>query len=129
MLICHIKLFIFPYLDKISLAYLFIEPLPNGNILMLVWGSKTRAKALNAGIKPENVGRGPVMFDKIIEVEPVGRHGGNIVWEWNLWDHLIQDHDSNKQNYGVVAENPQLIDINSKGKKVMIEKNLFFIYI
>ena len=36
-----------------------------------------------------------------------------IVWEWHVWDHLIQDFDPSKANFGVVADNPQLIDINA----------------
>ena len=29
-----------------------------------------------------------------------------------MWDHLIQDLDPSKANYGVVAEHPELIDLN-----------------
>jgi hypothetical protein len=50
--------------------------------------------------------------DHIIEVEPTGSFGGNIVWEWRLWDHLVQDFDPGKDNYGTVAQHPELIDIN-----------------
>ena len=35
-----------------------------------------------------------------------------MVWEWRLWDHLVQDHDPSKDNYGVVSEHPELLDIN-----------------
>ena len=48
----------------------------------------------------------------LIEVANDGNGGGQIVWEWHIWDHLIQDTDPSKPNYGVVADNPQLIDIN-----------------
>jgi hypothetical protein len=37
---------------------------------------------------------------------------GNIVWEWKLWDHMVQDFDSTKSNYGSIATHPQLLDIN-----------------
>jgi len=47
--------------------------------------------------------------DKIVEINPVTN---NIVWEWNTWDHLIQNYDAGKSNYGVVADHPELIDIN-----------------
>ncbi len=35
-----------------------------------------------------------------------------IVWEWYAWDHLIQDYNASKENYGVVGDHPELIDIN-----------------
>ena len=32
-----------------------------------------------------------------------GKSGGEVVWEWHLWDHLIQDHDAARSNFGDVA--------------------------
>ena len=37
---------------------------------------------------------------------------GAIVWQWRAWDHLIQDYDPSKPDYGVVADHPEKIDIN-----------------
>ncbi|MGH7138802.1 MAG: aryl-sulfate sulfotransferase, partial [Pirellulales bacterium] len=34
------------------------------------------------------------------------------VWEWHLWDHLVQDFDKDKPNYGNVAEHPELVNLN-----------------
>ena len=34
------------------------------------------------------------------------------MWEWHVWDHLIQDHDPTRPNYGVVADHPEKIDVN-----------------
>src|SRR5207248_2769403 len=42
-------------------------------------------------------------------------HGGEIVWEWHAWDHLIQEFDPQKANYGVVADHPERVDINFAG--------------
>jgi len=32
--------------------------------------------------------------------------------EWHAWDHLIQDYDPARDNYGAVVDHPELIDIN-----------------
>jgi len=37
---------------------------------------------------------------------------GDIVWEWHLWDHLIQDISDEYPNFGVIAEYPELFNIN-----------------
>ena len=44
--------------------------------------------------------------------KPVGTNAGNIVWEWHVWDHLIQDFDLVQDNYDVVADHPELVDVN-----------------
>lgn len=89
-----------------------IEPLPNGNILMIAWEKKTRAETIAAGRDPRSVAYRGFLVDYIIEVEPIFPKGGNIVWEWHVWDHLIQDYDPTKDNYGAVADHPELIDLN-----------------
>ncbi len=83
--------------------------LPNGHVLLIAWERKTQAEAIAAG--RVNVSS-EIWPDALFEIEPVGATGGNVVWEWHLWDHLIQDVDPNKDNYGVVAEHPELLDIN-----------------
>ncbi len=88
-----------------------IEPLPNGNVLILAWEFRSDSAALAAGRDPNLLGTA-LWPEHIVEVEPADSVGGNIVWEWHLWDHLIQDYDSTKENYGVVAEHPELLDIN-----------------
>jgi hypothetical protein len=89
-----------------------IEPMPNGNVLLIAWERKTRAEAITAGRQGITGEMWPTL---IVEVEPDGYAGGNIVWEWHVWDHLIQDIDPSKDNYGVVIEHPELIDINKGG--------------
>ena len=101
-----------------------IQPLPNGNILVLAWERHPAVQGNGsayyggAGKGWEEMGRNAVdnnlnqmWSEAILEVEPVGSDS-NIVWEWHLWDHLIQDVDSSLSNYGVVADHPELQDIN-----------------
>ena len=91
-----------------------IEALPNGNVLMIAWEYKSAAEAITAGRNPALV-LDALWPDHIIEVQPTGASGGNIVWEWHVWDHLIQDYDPAKENYGVVEDHPELIDVNFGG--------------
>jgi len=89
-----------------------IEPLPNGNVLMIAWEYKTALEAIEAGRDPSTLLLNYLWPEHIIEVESTGSSGGNIVWEWHVWDHLIQDFDTTKENFGSVADHPELIDIN-----------------
>ncbi|MEM9821915.1 MAG: aryl-sulfate sulfotransferase [Bacteroidota bacterium] len=86
-----------------------IEPMPNGNILMIVWEAKTRDEAIQAGRDSTKLANDVLWPDYIIEVDP---STDEIVWEWHLWDHLIQDFDETKDNFGVVADHPEWVDIN-----------------
>ncbi len=89
-----------------------VEMLPNGNVLILAKELKTESEAIAAGRNPALLSDGELWPDFIVEVEPEGATGGNIVWQWHFWDHLIQDYDSSKNNYGVISEHPELLDIN-----------------
>lgn len=91
-----------------------VEYLPNGNILVVAWETKTTAEAIAAGRNPATLGSG-LWPDHIVELEPVGSNDANIVWEWHVWDHLVQDFDSTRNNWGVVADHPELVDINRGG--------------
>jgi len=88
-----------------------IEQLPNGNILILAWEYKSSEEAIVAGRLPKTI-EGALWPTQIIEVKPILPGGSETVWQWHLWDHLIQDADSTKANYGNVAEHPEKLDIN-----------------
>ncbi len=102
----------FRYYTNDYLSHHDFEILPNGNILMIAWEFKTREEAIDSGKDPNKLNGNTFMPDHVIEVEPTDPSSGNIVWEWHAWDHLIQDYDSHKKNYGVVEDHPELIDIN-----------------
>ncbi len=90
-----------------------IESLPNGNILLIAWEHKTDAEAIANGRNPILLGGSLQPFgfwpDHIIEVDP---DSNSVVWEWHVWDHIIQEDDSSKANYGVVSDHPELVNIN-----------------
>ncbi|MCA8943047.1 MAG: aryl-sulfate sulfotransferase [Planctomycetes bacterium] len=86
--------------------------MPNGNVLMIAWEARGRADAIGNGRDPAITPDLIFWPDHIIEVQQTGPTTGRIVWQWHVFDHLIQDFDPARANYGVVADNPQLIDIN-----------------
>ena len=87
-----------------------IEPLPNGNLLILSNERKSMQDAIDRGrINIE----GEIWPDMIVEVRPEGLYGGTVVWKWHFWDHLVQNIDSTKINYGNIQENYGKLDINT----------------
>ncbi len=105
----------FEYSDNRHCLNHGFEVLPNGNIIMIAWEIKTYAEAIAEGRNPFTIPAGVLWPGYIIEIEPKLPEGGNIVWEWHVWDHLIQDYDSTKNNYGNVRNHPEVIDINFVG--------------
>ncbi|MEX0275765.1 MAG: aryl-sulfate sulfotransferase, partial [Flavobacteriaceae bacterium] len=93
------------YSSENHIAHHDAEMLPNGNILFMTWERKSKEEANAIGYALDT----EIIYDALLEINPDTRE---IVWQWHMWDHLIQGHDDTKANYGVVSENPQLIDIN-----------------
>jgi len=106
----------FEYATEEYLTHHDIAVMPNGNILAIAWEAMTAEEVLKAGRKPEFTPKAGLWPDKIIEIKPMGKNGAEIVWEWHIWDHLIQDYDETKDNYGDVAAHPELLDINKDGE-------------
>jgi len=86
-----------------------IAPLPNGNVLMIAWALKDRAESIAAGRDTALLPQDEVWSEAVLEWDPVR---DSIVWEWHVWDHLIQDYDATKDNFGVVHDHPERININ-----------------
>ena len=106
----------FDYSDEDHCQHHDIEPMPNGNILVLAWERKNEDQVFDAGGDNESPGPDELWPDHIVEVRPEGARGGAIVWEWHVWDHLIQDVDEGANNYGRIEEHPELVDINFDGQ-------------
>jgi hypothetical protein len=97
--------------DALQCAHHDIHVMPNGHVLVIVWEKHSIAEATAAGRNPALIGAS-LWAEKIVELEPMGDHEANIVWEWHLWDHVVQNFDNTKPNYGVVADHPELLDLN-----------------
>ena len=102
-------LWAYEYSNDVHCQHHDVKQLPNGNFLMLAWELKTRDEAITAGRDSAKIWSNELWPEHIIEVNP---SNDSIVWEWHAWDHLVQDYDSTKANYGVVADHSELVDVN-----------------
>ncbi len=98
-----------------SLRLAKVHALQNGDDLAM---AVSAALSEGDGTLPD----GEIWPDAVFEIEPTGPTSGDIVWEWHAWDHLIQDYNQTKDNYGVLSEHPELIDINYGGSTDPIDR-------
>ena len=71
----------------------------------------THEQAIALGVDPARRDDYASRPDGVVEVDM----DGNVIWEWNITDHLIQDVDDTLPNFGVVAEHPGKMDPNFAG--------------
>ncbi len=95
----------FDYSSADYITHHDVELLPNGNLITLVWERRSIEQGEQAGSTLDI----PIFPEAVIEINPTT---DEIVWEWHAWDHLVQDLDDTKDNFGVIADNPGLIDLN-----------------
>ena len=82
--------------------------LPNKNYLCVARRAFTISQFMAEGYDPGFAL--PSQVDVVVELD---RTTGEIVWEWNIIDHVIQQRDPNMNNYGILSENPQLINTDA----------------
>lgn len=100
------------FADEFHHAHHDLEILPNGNILLIQWDKILADEVFAAGRDPLTFADDSLWPDRIIEIEVLANDDYEIVWEWRAWDHIVQDYDSSLDNYGVISEHPEKIDLN-----------------
>lgn len=94
-----------------------IEPMPNGNVMLLCYDVVDSLDALLNGRLPGLTPTNGVRLECLIEVTQVGINSGAIVWQWCFRDHLVQEFDSTRLNFGVVQNHPELLNFNYLGSQ------------
>lgn len=91
-----------------------VQPLPNGNVLMIAWERKYSSDWSDAGRTSVNNTLNQMWSTAVFEIEPNLEDGSaTIVWEWHLWDHLVQDRSPEySSTFGEIADHPELMNIN-----------------
>ncbi|NNL91658.1 MAG: T9SS type A sorting domain-containing protein [Saprospiraceae bacterium] len=82
--------------------------LPNGNYLCVARRIRSSFFFTTQGYNP-SLGR-PEYDDAIVEIVP---GTGEVVWEWTISDHIIQERNPSLANYGKIDENPQLLNLDA----------------
>jgi len=99
--------------DKFSIHH-DIALLPNGNILVMIWEKVSEQNAILAGRVSSTVSSQGIWAEVIHEIKPIGTDESEIVWQWRVMDHLVQDVSPGSNNFGVIKERPGKIDFNLK---------------
>ena len=89
-----------------------IHPMPNGNVLILAATKLSNTEAIELGRNPALLTETYLYSEQIIEVTPIGLNNATIVWEWNAKDHIVQDFNVTKDNFGDVSLSPEKLNIN-----------------
>jgi hypothetical protein len=97
----------FIYSSSTYVAHHDICLMPNGHVLLIAWELVGQAEVQSLGYEDN----GDKYSTHIIEVAQDGSDG-EIVWEWHIKDHFVQDVDAELSNYGVISEHPELLNIN-----------------
>jgi len=95
--------------DSIYRQHHEVTRLPDGNVLLVAWRKHNFTEIVNVGFDTINNNQEYIWTDSVFEIDPIT---DSIVWEWHAWDHLIQDFDETKLNYGDVKSEPGKLDIN-----------------
>lgn len=60
------------------------------------------------------IGNGfPRFMDMVVEIDP---NTEEIVWQWNIKDHMVQQRNSQSNNYGLIKDNPRKLDMDAISK-------------
>jgi hypothetical protein len=91
------------------------KKLKANTLLMVSSRAITHEQAIAAGCDPKLRQNYRSVPDGVVEMDMKG----NVVWEWNIFDHLIQDVDPTKENYvgkgKTIADYPGKMDANFGG--------------
>ncbi|MFY0674805.1 MAG: T9SS type A sorting domain-containing protein [Bacteroidia bacterium] len=80
------------------------------------WDKVSSTDAVENGRNPNAVGGNSqyLLLERLLEIKPIDTADYEIVWQWNMMDHLVQEDYPTKDNYiaNGVSSNPQLMNFN-----------------
>ncbi|MBK9284482.1 MAG: aryl-sulfate sulfotransferase [Sphingobacteriaceae bacterium] len=95
--------------------------LPNGNILVICYDVRDANHLANVGSTSTLTS---MQSEKIMELKPIGSNSVEVVWEWKVWDHLVQNVTPTLSTYqSSIVNHPELFNINYQPKKDWLHMN------
>lgn len=98
------------------------DVLPNGHLLCIAWEYHSPDEVRSRGRAAKFVHEEGLWSDVLLEIAPKQPNGGDVVWSWRSWDHLVQDVDPKAPHYGVIADSPGRIDLNADHRYLPAEE-------
>ena len=90
-----------------------VKRMENGNLLAIAWEHHSPEEARSRGRDADELNDEGLWSDVVLEIKPILPSGGEIVWKWRTWDHLVQDRDAAKPDFATPHDQPGRIDINA----------------
>lgn len=113
-------LFDYTVSDASQISHHDICPMPNGDVLLIVYEKKTAAQMTALGASANSARQ----LEKVVQLHPTGTTTATIAWQWNLADHLVQNTNSAGANYqNSIVNNPQLLNVNYNVRTDWIHMN------
>lgn len=107
--------------NDLELKYEVIK-MKSGNYLSVGRRSFGFNEFENIGYDLSN-GVNPTEVDVVVEFNT----DGEIVWEWNISEHVIQERDVTLANYGSIKDNPQLLSMDAVSRVDWTSQESFMI--
>jgi len=84
-------------------------------------GGRGRGRARTLGTAPNPVASVPPP-SLPTRWAPRPPNEARVVWEWHVWDHLVQTIDPKAPGYGVPSEHPGRLDVNGDRDAPIIDE-------
>ncbi|NQV05280.1 aryl-sulfate sulfotransferase [bacterium] len=99
----------YTYADDEGHQHHDVAVLPNANVLMIAWEWISESDAIAMGRDSALVTTDGLWMDHVVEVDSTT---DEIVWEWHVADHLVQDVDPTLDTFGTVSDHLERVDLN-----------------
>ncbi len=99
---------VFPSDPKVKLEYEVIVT-PENNYLCVGRYEYSPEEFKETGYNTDSIGFSP-QVDIVVEID---RTSGATLWLWDIMDHVIQERSDTIPNYGIVADHPELLNLDA----------------